>query len=162
MIRLHSHYSKKVPGSIEFSSEHFSASMEIEVADEIGRNTEKLQSSLSWLWGELKQAVEIQIQQSFTSPSKNTQKALSYTKSPSVQKPEFTKSQAKPNKSSNPKNNGGKASNKQVKFLIQLSKRQGYDFQALGEISQKQFGKNSVYELSISEASSLIDHFKGE
>jgi hypothetical protein len=157
MIRLHSHYSKKVPGSIEFSSEHFSASMEIEVADEIGRNTEKLQSSLSWLWGELKQAIETQIQQSFTSQPK--QKSLPYTnpKTPpsSNQNPQFSKS-------SNQKSNGGKASNKQVKFLIQLSKRQGYDFQALGGISQEQFGKNSVYELSISEASSLIDHFKGE
>lgn len=153
MIKLHSHYSKKIPGILEYSSEQFSASIEIEVADEVGRNPQKLHSSLKWLWGELRQAVEFQIQQGKQILPEKKTKALPV---PNTVTPE----KKTPNKTVNQGNTPNKASNKQLKYLIQLAKKQGYDFQALGKLSQEQFSKNSVYNLSISEASSLIDQLK--
>ena len=152
MIKIHSQYSKKVPGVEDYSSEHFSASMEVEVADEIGRDPKKLQSSLEWLWSELKKGVENQI--NHVEGRQKTQRKIT-NEDECKRSRESHKYSTEANK-----DNSRKASNKQIKYLMQLAKKQGFDFRGISDLAQNRFTKRSVYELNTAEASLLIDEFK--
>lgn len=146
MIKLHASYSKKVPAETQYSSQSFLASMEIEVSDDLGKDGNKLHDTFSWLWGQLKQSVEAQIRNNGGKKGDNNGNNFDQPKDDSRNKG-----------SSN--GNGKKASNKQVKFLIGLAKGKGQDFNRLKDITQDRFGKG-VYDLAVSEASTLIDEFK--
>jgi hypothetical protein len=62
MIKLHASYGLKVPGKVEFSSESFHATAEIELADNLVNQPEALKAALHSLWSDLKDAVAAEIQ----------------------------------------------------------------------------------------------------
>jgi hypothetical protein len=58
MIRINAHYSRKVPGAQEFSSEQAGASLEVEIAD---ASAPQIQHHLQELWNSLRQAVDAEL-----------------------------------------------------------------------------------------------------
>jgi hypothetical protein len=62
MIKLHASYGLKVPADQEYSSQSFHATAEVEVADSLASNPDALRGALHKLWGELRQAVNDELQ----------------------------------------------------------------------------------------------------
>jgi len=62
MIKLHASYGLKVPADQEYSSQSFHATAEVEVADSFASNPDALRGALHKLWGQLKQAVNDELQ----------------------------------------------------------------------------------------------------
>ena len=138
MLKLNASYSKKVPvPAAEFSSQSFHASIECECADAL--TAEQLQEKIHATFDLVKTAVEAELNgkpAAKAEPTAQTAQAES----------------AKPD--------AGKASNKQVKFILDLAKGKGLSLSALNTRVQDKFKVESVYELARKDASRLVDELK--
>ncbi len=141
MIKLHAAYSKKVPAEEQYSSKSFHASLEIEVADDIARDGDQLQQKLRALWQDLQDAVETQIQASNGNGN-------------FVPAPRREETAA-------PENGDDRASPRQINYLTLLARRaKGWGLADLEKFTQDRFGNGSLFEISKSNASMLIEEFK--
>ena len=141
MLKLNAAFSKKIPVPGEdFSSQSFHASIECECADAL--TAEQLQAKIHDTFALVKDAVEAELH---GKPAGQQAKP-----EPSVQtaKPEPAKPDA------------AKASNKQVKFILDLAKGKGLSLSALNTRVQDKFKVESVYELGRKDASRLVDELK--
>ena len=68
--------------------------------------------------------------------------------------------EAQPAKGEPAKPDTTKASNKQVKFILDLAKGKGLSLSALNTRVQEKFKVDSVYELARKDASRLVDELK--
>ncbi len=140
MIKLHAAYSKKVPADEQYSSKSFHASLEVEVADDVAKDGGKLQSRLRALWSDLEKAVEAQIVQSNGNGAPSPRQ----------------------DSSSGPENGDDRASPRQINYLTLLARRaKGWGLAELETHLKSRFGNGGVYELGKSEASMLIEEFRG-
>ena len=139
MIKLHAAYSKKVPAEEQYSSKSFHASLEIEVADDVAKDGGKLQSRLRALWSDLEKAVEAQIVQSNGNGAPSPRQ----------------------DSSPGPENGDDRASPRQINYLTLLARRaKGWGLAELEKFVQSRFGNESMFEISKSNASMLIEEFK--
>ena len=137
MLKLNASYSKKVPTSEQFSSQSYHCSVEVELSD--AATPEQLQAKIHDTFALVRDAVESELH------GKPSAKA-----EPSAQpaKPE----PAKPDTA--------KASNKQVKYLLDLAKGKGLTLTALNARVLDRFKVETVYDLARKDASKLVDELK--
>ena len=138
MLKLNASYSKKIPvPGEEFSSQNFHASIECECADAL--TPEQLQEKIHATFDLVKTAVESEL----------------HGKPAAKPEPATQPAQAEP-----AKQDTAKASNKQVKFILDLAKGKGLTLTALNARVQDRFKVETVYDLGRKDASKLVDELK--
>jgi hypothetical protein len=135
MLKLNASYSKKVPAELEYSSKSFMACIEVELPT--GATAKELQAKIHDTFALVKQSVEDEIQETAGGPAEQHQPV--------------------PHKTAGTE---GKASNKQISYLLDLSKARDIPLIVLNADVQKRFGVISVYELSRKDCSRMIDEFQ--
>ena len=137
MLKLNASYSKKVPTSEQFSSQSYHCSVEVELSD--AATPEQLQAKIHDTFALVRDAVESELH------------------GKPAAKPEPAAQSAKPEPA---KPDTAKASNKQVKYLLDLAKGKGLTLTALNARVQDRFKVETVYELARKDASKLVDELK--
>ena len=145
MIKLSANVSKKVPvPDVEFSSQSYSAGMEIEVAERSGK--EELQKKIRSLYALLEEAIDEQIKGAAQNgaPQRNPHKAAGEEgSSPAAG------------------NNGRRATEAQVRAIYAIGRENGHSNQEIEGLVGNRFEAKKPSELTIAQASSLIDMLKG-
>jgi len=146
MIKLNASVSKKVPvPEVEFSSQSYSAGMEVEVAS--GASQDELKENLRTLYGMLEEAIDEQL----------GQQQIGEQKPNSSQNPAPTPESNKgPTRN---KQNGRKATKAQVRAIYAITKERGYTEERMKELLSG-YGVEVSSALSIGQASTLIDALK--
>jgi hypothetical protein len=136
MLKLNSSYSKKVPvEGQEFSSQSYHASVEVELADHL--KPEDLQRRIHETFDLVKASVEAEL----------NGKAV--------------KTEQIPAKAEKQENVEGRATNKQVSYILSLAAKQGMNLAQVNQVVSADFeNKKSVYELSRRDASKFLDNLK--
>ena len=137
MLKLNASYSKKVPTSEQFSSQSYHCSVEIELSD--AATPEQLQAKIHDTFALVRDAVESELH------------------GKPAAKPEPAAQTAKPEPA---KPDTAKASNKQVKYLLDLAKGKGLTLTALNARVLDRFKVETVYDLGRKDASKLVDELK--
>ena len=137
MLKLNASYSKKVPTSEQFSSQSYHCSVEVELSD--AATPEQLQAKIHDTFALVRDAVESELH------------------GKPAAKPEPAAQTAKPEPA---KPDTAKASNKQVKYLLDLAKGKGLTLTALNARVQDRFKVETVYDLARKDASKLVDELK--
>ena len=137
MLKLNASYSKKVPTSEQFSSQSYHCSVEVELSD--AATPEQLQAKIHDTFALVRDAVESELH---GNPAAKPEPAAQTVK-PEPAKPD-----------------AAKASNKQVKYLLDLAKSKGLTLTALNARVQDRFKVETVYELARKDASKLVDELK--
>lgn len=137
MLKLNASYSKKVPADGEYTSQSYHCSMEVELSDAL--EPQQIKEKIHDTFALVRDAVEAELHG-------NVQKA-------EPGRPQLRVVEAPPAPT-------GKASNKQIKFILDLAKNQGLGLSEINGRVQKQFRVGSVYELDRKAASALLDELK--
>ena len=137
MLKLNASYSKKVPTSEQFSSQSYHCSIEVELSD--AATPEQLQAKIAQTFALVRDAVEAEL----------------HGKTAAKTEPDAQTAKAEPAKPDT-----AKASNKQVKYLLDLAKGKGLTLTALNARVQDRFKVETVYELARKDASKLVDELK--
>ena len=145
MLKLNASYSKKIPVAGEqFSSQSYHCSVEVELSD--AASPEQLQSKIQGTFALVRDAVETEL---------HGKPAL---------KPEKVEPSAPPTPSAQPTppktDAAAKASNKQVRFILDLAKAKGMGLSDITGQVQRKFKAESVYDLTRKDASKLLDDLK--
>ena len=155
MLKLTAAYSKKVPADIEFSSQSYHASVEVELPD--GLTSEQLDAKIHETFALVRDSVEAELGNTVRQPS-----AASQTP-PAQSQPGLH--DTPPQNSSQPvygKKNGtasdAPASPKQIKFLLDLARQNGYTVEQL----KARFNVSVLEELSRTQCSRAIDMLNGK
>lgn len=138
MLKLNASYSKKVPAEGEYTSQSYHCSMEVELSDAL--EPQQIQAKIHDTFALVRDAVEAELH----GETKAQRPPLRVVEPPS----------------SAPAVNAGKASNKQIKFILDLAKNRGLGLSEINGRVQKQFRVGSVYELDRKSASTLLDDLK--
>ena len=137
MLKLNASYSKKIPVPGEqFSSQSFHCSVEVELSETAG--AEQLQGKIQETFNLVRSAVETELNGSSG-------------KAPIHVLPENPNGTAEP---------APKASNRQVKYVLDLAKQHGLGLSELNARIQQTFGVPTVYHLDRKAASRLVDQLK--
>ena len=137
MLKLNASFSKKVPTAEQFSSQSYHCSVEVELSD--AATPEQLQAKIHETFALVRDAVETELH------------------GKPAAKPEPA---AQPAKAEPAKPDTAKASNKQVKFILDLAKGKGLSLSTLNTRVQEKFKVESVYSLDRKQASRLVDELK--
>ena len=137
MLKLNASFSKKVPAAEQFSSQSYHCSVEVELSD--AATPEQLQAKIHDTFALVRDAVESELH------------------GKPAAKPEPAARTAKPEPA---KPDTAKASNKQVKYLLDLAKGKGLTLSALNARVQDRFKVETVYDLARKDASKLVDELK--
>ena len=137
MLKLNASFSKKVPTAEQFSSQSYHCSVEVELSD--AATPEQLQAKIHDTFALVRDAVESEL----------------HGKPPAKAEPS-----AQPAKPEPAKSDTAKASNKQVKYLLDLAKGKGLTLTALNARVLDRFKVETVYDLGRKDASKLVDELK--
>ena len=132
MLKLNASYSKKVPTAEQFSSQSYHCSVEVELSD--AATPEQLQAKIHDTFALVRDAVESELH---GKPAAQTAKA-------EPKKPDAA----------------DRATNRQVKFLLDLAKGKGLTLTALNARVKDRFKVETVYDLARKDASKLVDELK--
>ena len=148
MLKLNASYSKKVPvQGEEYSSQSYHASVEVELSDKL--DASDIQQKIHETFALVRDAVEAELHGSARiSTSAPAQPAMR------VLPPQRTEGMG------NSANAGAKASNNQIKYILDLAKAQGLRLTDVNSRVQQQFGVGSVYALDRKSASRFVDELK--
>ncbi len=146
MIKLSASVSKKVPvPEVEFSSQSYSAGMEIELASDVPQD--ELKERLRSLYSMLEDSIDEQMGQ-----GKEKEKEEHEDKGPTA----VPKSNGRNGASAN---NGRKATQAQGRAIWAIGKERGYGDERMKELLSG-YGVEESSSLSIGQASKLIDSLK--
>lgn len=136
MLKLNSSYSKKVPvEGQDFSSQSYHASIEVELADHL--KPDELQRRIHETFDLVRASVEAELNG------------------------KAGKTESEPAKPEKPEETEGKATNKQVSYILSLAaKNHGMNLAAVNRVVKADFEKDSVYDLSRRDASRFLDGLK--
>ncbi len=157
MIKLSANVSKKVPiPEMEYSSQNFSAGMEVEVSSNTTRG--ELKDKYQDLYEILSECIEEQIQNANGSGVEAPQPQAQV---PARQKQSRQRHRAVQNRSGGNGGNGRRGSGKkateaQARAVFAIARSRGYELQEV----LTPYGVSSPYQLSIGDASTLIDSLK--
>lgn len=139
MIKLSTAFMKKVPvQGQEFSSQSFHASIELELSDAL--TPEQIGEKIHRTGEFLRNAVDKELESGATADAGTGTTAFA---------------------GSQPQTGERKASNKQIKFITDLSAERKLTLQDLNTDIHRRFGVESVYDLSAKQASALLDEMNG-
>jgi hypothetical protein len=139
MLKLNAAFNKKVPVAGEqYSSQSYHCSVEVELSD--AATPTQLQAKIHDTFALVRDAVETELH------SKSVAKSEPAAQS-ATEEPQKTDASVK-------------ASNRQVKFILDLAKGKGLTLSALNSRVQEKFKVESVYDLARKDASKLVDELK--
>ncbi len=140
MIKLSTAFMKKVPvQGQEFSSQSFHASIELELSDAL--TPEQIGEKIHRTGEFLRNAVDKELEGA--APADSGTGATAFA-------------------GSQPQTGERKASNKQIKYLTDLSAERKITLTDLNADIRKRFGVENVYDLSAKQASALLDEMNGK
>ena len=149
MLKLNASYSKKVPADTEYSSQSYHASVEVELPD--GLTPEQLNARIHETFAMVRDSVEAELHgeggnasQMVDAPQLPLQSAQQQNK-PAYSKKNGTASDAP-------------ASPKQIKFLLDLARQNGYTIEQL----KSRFNVAQLEDLSRTQCSRAIDQLNGK
>ena len=142
MLKLNASYSKKVPAEGEYTSQSYHCSMELELSDKL--EPDEIQAKIHETFALVRDAVEVELHGE-TAPVRTPMRV--------VRQPEAAPARPTPP-------TGEKASNKQVKYILDLAKAQGLGLTQLNARVQQAYRAASVYDLDRKSASQLVDELK--
>ena len=152
MLKLQASYSKKIPADIDFSSQSFHASVEVELPD--GLTQDQLNSKIHETFDLVRASVEAELHencvphQTALLPQGNT-----------VNAPQVPPAQPQPNKNGYRKpTSDAPASPKQVKYLLDLARQSGFNIEQL----KARFNVSALEDLSRTQCSRAIDELSGK
>ena len=142
MLKLNASYSKKVPADTEYSSQSYHASVEVELPD--GLTPEQLNAKIRETFALVRDSVEVELH----SEPANTQNS-------NVPPLPLTPAQSQQNKSTYNKKPAADApaSPKQIKFLLDLARQNGYSPEQL----KARFNVPALESLTKTQCSRAID-----
>ena len=153
MLKLNASYSKKVPADTEYSSQSYHASVEVELPD--GLTPEQLNARIHETFALVRDSVEAElhgntVQQPAQVPqTSNVQPQGAYAAAPqNAAKPAYGKKPA----------TDVPASPKQIKFLLDLARQNGYSIEQL----KSRFNVAALEDLSRTQCSRAIDQLNGK
>ena len=145
MLKAIVSYSKKIPvPDSQFSSQHYSLSLEAEIPE---TDPAAIQARLSRTF----QLVKGQVEHELASGNGTAQP---------VKLPETGTQPVKT--AAGPNGAHQKASNKQVKFITDLAGQRGISISDLNADIRKRYGVGGLYELDRKQASDLLDYLNGK
>ena len=147
MLKLNASYSKKVPADTEYSSQSYHASVEVELPD--GLTPEQLNTKIRETFALVRDSVETELH----SESVNVQTS----NVPSLPIPPVQQ-QNKAGYSKNGKPSDAFASPKQIKFLLDLAKQNGYTAEQL----KVKYNVPALENLTRTQCSRAIDELNGK
>ena len=149
MLKLNASYSKKVPADTEYSSQSYHASVEVELPD--GLTPEQLNARIHETFAMVRDSVEAELHGESTNAGQMTD----------VQQLPIQPAQQQ-NKPAYGKKNGtasdAPASPKQIKFLLDLARQNGYTIEQL----KARFNVSQIEALSRTQCSRAIDALNGK
>jgi hypothetical protein len=138
MLTLNASYSKKRPVAGEqYTSEGYHCSVEVELSD--AATPEQLQAKIAQTFATVRDSVEAEL----------------HGKPVAKVEPEAQTAKAEPAKP-----DVAKASNRQVKYLLDLAKGKGLTLSMLNTRVKDRYGAETVYDLARKDASKLVDELK--
>ena len=147
MLKLNASYSKKVPADTEYSSQSFHASVEIELPD--GLTPEQLNARIHETFALVRDSVESELHGETTNAGRMADvQQLPIQSAQQQNKPAYGK---KPS-------TDAPASPKQIKFLLDLARQNGYTIEQL----KARFNVSVLEELSRTQCSRAIDQLNGK
>ena len=146
MLKLNASYSKKVPAEGEYTSQSFHCAMEVELSDAL--EPQQIQTKIHDTFALVRDAVETELH----GPVQKTEPS----------RPVLRMVETQPAQRSAPPTQApvGKATNRQIKYVLDLAKSRGIGLSEVNGRVQKQFRVGSVYELDRKAASALLDDLK--
>ncbi len=152
MLKANVSYSKKVPvDGLDFSSQGYSLTLETEIPETDGR---AIQARLHETFEMVKATVENELANGNGKPNGQAQGDTR----PEPESP----AQESGNGFKRSGQTGGKASNKQLKFITDLATQRGISIADLNANIREQFRVDGLYELSRKDASALLDSLYGK
>ena len=143
MLKLNASYSKKVPADTEYSSQSYHASVEVELPD--GLTPEQLNAKIRETFALVRDSVEVELH----SEPANTQAS----NIPPLPIPPTQPQQNKPAYNRNGKASDAPASPKQIKFLLDLARQNGYSPEQI----KAKFNVPALESLTKTQCSRAID-----
>ena len=147
MLKLNASYSKKVPADTEYSSQSYHASVEVELPD--GLTPEQLNAKIRETFALVRDSVEVELH----SEPVNTQTS----NVPPLPIPPAQPQQNKPAYGKKPATDSP-ASPKQIKFLLDLARQNGYTIEQL----KSRFNVAALESLTKTQCSRAIDELNGK
>ena len=156
MLKLNASYSKKVPADTEYSSQSYHASVEVELPD--GLSTEQLNAKIHETFAMVRDSVEAElhgntVQQSSAAPQMPNPQSYSGQQEATSQnatKPAYGKK--------NGTTSDAPASPKQIKFLLDLARQNGYTPEQI----KARFNVPALESLTKTQCSRAIDMLNGK
>ena len=158
MLKLNASYSKKVPAAEEYSSKSYHASVEVELPD--GLTGEQLSGRIHETFDLVRQSVESELAMDRAERTPYEGVELDQRQEEPQAHPvtrKFQNGNNGGNGSSRKQDEGKSASNKQIKYLLDLTRERNIDPATL----LRKVNVNSVYDLTSTQCSSLIDGITG-
>jgi len=154
MLKLNASYSKKVPADTEYSSQSYHASVEVELPD--GLTPEQLNARIHETFAMVRDSVEAELHGNTVPlpsaasqiPSPQSQPDQHETPAQNAAKPAYGRKSA----------TDTAASPKQIKFLLDLARQNGYTVEQL----KARFNVSQLEDLSRTACSRAIDILNGK
>ena len=147
MLKLSAAYSKKIPADTQYSSQSFHASIEVELPD--GLSHEALTARIHETFDLVRASVEAELESDPTNAGQVADAPqLPIQSAPQQNKPAYGKKPA----------TDSPASPKQIKFLLDLARQNGYTVDQL----KSRFNVSALEDLSRTQCSRAIDQFNGK
>jgi hypothetical protein len=154
MLKLNASYSKKVPADTEYSSQSYHASVEVELPD--GLTPDQLNAKIHETFALVRDSVESELHgNAVRQPSAASQ--MPPPQSQSDQHETMAQNAAKPAYGKKPATDSP-ASPKQIKFLLDLARQNGYTVDQL----KSRFNVSALEDLSRTQCSRAIDALNGK
>ena len=154
MLKLNASYSKKVPADTEYSSQSYHASVEVELPD--GLTPDQLNAKIHETFALVRESVESELHgNTVQQPAQNIQTPP--PQSQPDQHENLAQNAAKPAYGKKPATDA-LASPKQIKFLLDLARQNGYTIEQL----KAKFNVSVLEELSRAQCSRAIDVLNGK
>ena len=154
MLKLNASYSKKVPADTEYSSQSYHASVEVELPD--GLTPEQLNARIHETFAMVRDSVESELHgNAVRQPSAASQMPSPQSQSDQHETP--AQNAAKPAYGKKPTTDSP-ASPKQIKFLLDLARQNGYSVDQL----KSRFNVSALEDLSRTQCSRAIDALNGK
>ena len=147
MLKLNASYSKKVPADTEYSSQSYYASVEVELPD--GLTPEQLNARIHETFALVRDSVESELHGESTNAGQMTEvQPLPIQPAQQQTKPTYGKKPA----------TDVPASPKQIKFLLDLARQNGYSIEQL----KSRFNVSALESLTKTQCSRAIDQLNGK
>ena len=154
MLKLTASYSKKVPADTEYSSQSYHASVEVELPD--GLTPEQLNARIHETFAMVRDSVEAELHGNAVPQSSVAIQTPPPQSQPGQHEPP-AQNAAKPTYGKKPATDAP-ASPKQIKFLLDLARQNGYTIEQL----KSRFNVAQLEDLSRTQCSRAIDTLNGK